>query len=69
MWNPGSSQAVTLALHNAAKQAPLLALLGTLAESGFVSANQLAKVGNPGQRSSCCSTIIIIFDSSHVTTN
>ena len=33
-----------MALHNPPKQAPLLALLGQLAESGFLSANQITKV-------------------------
>ena len=39
-----SVQAATLALHNPQKQAAILALLGQLAGSGFVSANQLIKV-------------------------
>lgn len=33
-----------MALRNPPKQAPLLALLGQLAESGFLSANQITKV-------------------------
>ena len=37
-------QAATLALHNPQKQGALLVLLGQLADSGFVSANQLTKV-------------------------
>lgn len=35
-----------MALHNPPKQAPLLALLGQLAESGFLSANQITKASN-----------------------